>query len=478
MNNVTNLINPNFRAFDIVLKEGEGPFLYRKDELLAGIEKWTSIILSNTNVKNPKIGLTHEVNFEYMCILYAALNVGANLIILEARYQTGAKHDTFLPLDLMIIDHIDSTQPHIVKYFTEVSTVIIDCDKVGEYTNHVAEEFDQSQYTMISATSSGTTEKPKEIPHYYNYMLKMAKRNADVFKFAGRTAHTKILHHGSSLPAYFLPAILSPDANMQVNLPYPVNIVGKGGWSPALIGDVLDSSFTCWLEYLDINHILLSYVEMAEDVLKSIHRRNAYFTDLTIYVLTYIRPEWYEYIKGRNIKIVSLFGSTESCGTVMVSELNNTNADTFDNTIYRSLDDCFIITTDPDGTRLQNEYIDVVVGDIFEDLGNNQYRHLGRADKCRINDVDLNLTKILSLVEKLNINGQLIVDTVMGKLYLALWDNNLDIKQTSYIINKQLATEYSQLVQISKCLHLDKPKYMSGIKLNMDFLRQDFRTGV
>lgn len=476
MSNVEHLISPNFRAFDVVLKEGEGPFLYRRDELIAGIEKWTDIILSHTSVKNPKIGLTHEVNFEYMCILYAALNVGANLIILEARYQPGAKHDPFLPLDLMIYDHIDSTQPHIVKYFGGVSTKVIDCADVGEYSHHSVDAFDLSTYTMISATSSGTTEKPKEIPHFYNYMLAMVERNAKVFKFAGRTAHVKILHHGSSLPAYFLPAVMSTDANMHVNLPYPTG-VGEG-WSPALIGDILDTSFTCWLEYLDINHILLSYVEMAEDVLKSIHRRNAYFTDLTIYVLTYIRPEWYKYIQGRNIKIVSLFGSTESCGTVMISELNNDNGPTFDNTIYRPLDDCFKITADPQGTRLQNDYIDVVVGDVFEDLGNNQYKHLGRADKCRINDVDLDLTDILTMVEKLNINGQLTVDTVMGKLYLALWDNNLDIKQTSYIINKQLASKYSSMVQVSKCLPLDKTQFMSGIKLNMEQLREEFRRSV
>ena len=471
-------IAKQIRVFENVLREGEGPFLYRHDELLKGIEEWTSRILSATTVKNPKIGISTEFNFRYFCILYACLNVGANLVILDAAHKHGSKHDPFLPLDLIIYDYILSQDPHAINYWSKNATVVLDCDKLPDFTVHSADPVDLNKFTMISATTSGTTATPKVVPHTYEYMLKCSERALKIFNFSGRIAHVKILHHGSTLPVFFLPSVLSDASNFHYCAPYPANPMGMGGWSPEGIADVLDASYTRWMEYLDINHMLLPYTEIVEDILKSINRLDAYFTDLTLYTLSYIRPEWAELIRGRNIRVISIFGCTEASGPVLLSHLGNDNVDTFNNAVFYAVDDFFTITPVSNGTRIQNDYVDVVMGDLFEPLGNNRYKHLGRSDICRINDVQINVAEVLALVEKLGIKGQLVIDTQMEKIYLALWGKDLDVTKTSYIINKKLLSMYSHVVKVSKTAIMDKDYYMSGIKLNMELLRHDFRNNV
>ena len=474
---MSDLISKNFRAFETVLREGKGPFLYRRNELEQGIREWRSRILSATQVKNPKVGIGVEFNFNYFCILYACLDIGANLVILDGVARAGAKHDPYLPLDLMILDRIHNQNPTAMSYWHANATVVLDCDNLPEYTEQDI-QVDTSQLSMISATSSGTTDTPKAISHTYEYMLACARRAQEVFDFKGRVAHVKILHHGSSLPVFFLPSVLSDAGTFHYCAPYPADAMGAGGWSPAGIANVLDESYTPWLEYLDINHILLPYTEIVEDILKSIVRTNAYFTNLTLYTLSYIRPEWAELIRGRNISVVSIFGCTESSGPTLINRLGNANLDEFDNTVFYAPDNFFTITPESNGTRFQNEWVDVVMNDIFIPLGNSRYQHMGRSDVCRINDVELDVASVLSLVEQMGIKGQLVIDTNLSKIYLALWDNNLDISQCCYIINKQLSKQYSNLVKVSKCLILDKATFMSGIKLNMEYLRQEFRRSV
>jgi len=467
--NVENLISKDFRLFEVALKDGDGPFLYRYDELMSGIKKWTNILLSATSKKNPTVGINHDLDLTYFSVFYACINIGATFVILDGIFNEQSKHKEFLPIDIVITNDAARQEFNNKDYWPGRAHIVINSDHLPEWSVKHADPLDMANLPLLKLVSSGTTGTPKKLAQNYDFFFDVARRNTKVFNFnKGRVAHVKVINHTGTVSVFFLPAVM--DNNFHYIAPWPQ------GQNEKEILENLSLSFTKWIEYLDINHIILPYIDMNELLLKSINECNAQFTDLTLYALTYIRPEWAELIKGRNIKIVSVFGSSETSGPVFLNYLDNTNLNTFDSTIFYSPDDYYNLTLLPDGTRVQNQYIDVVMNDRFKQIGENKYQHLGRSDKNRINDIDIDLSEVLNLAEKLGFNGQLVFDKLMGKIYLAMWDNKLDIKKIEILINKKLEIRYTKLVQISKSAVLDKNHYMSGIKVDMESLRIAFRT--
>ena len=85
---LNDLICQDFRCFQFATSEESGRFVFHKhDQLKSGVEKWTKIFQGLSLRKNPKIGIIHELNFEYICILFAAIQVGANFVILDSRFD-------------------------------------------------------------------------------------------------------------------------------------------------------------------------------------------------------------------------------------------------------------------------------------------------------------------------------------------------------------------------------------------------------
>jgi acyl-CoA synthetase (AMP-forming)/AMP-acid ligase II len=454
-----------------VLREGEGPFLNRYDELITAINKWQKIIQSNTTVENPKVGIIHELNFEYVALIYACINIGAEFIILDGIFNNNSKHNEFLPLDLVIGDHIID-QINSRAYWIEHNTPIVDFNSTySESDNLVVSDLNKiSNYFLLGAATSGTTGSPKKVEHTYDFMLDLAVRNADILKLSGRVAHIKNLHHGSSLPVFFLPSLIT--SNFHFYTPLPVLTETEEALKH------LSYYFTKWIEYLDINHINVPYTDLVENILKSIDQHNAQFSNLTLYTLSYIRPEWAQLIKGKNIKIVSIFGCTETSGPVLINQLDNTNLDTFDNTIFFALDDFYQIELLPHGTKVNDckNRVNFTMSDIFTKVGSNEYKHQGRSDICRINDIELNISTIHNVANLVGIDGQIVVDKNRQKLYLAVWDNS-EVLQSAKKVDTKLAELYynSGPVKLSLAKHLDKNKYLSGIKVDMEKLRREFR---
>jgi len=481
ISNLSDLVNSNARFFQASIDDdGNGPFIYRHHHLEKGITKWINIYRSlNLQKTNPSIGLLHELNFEYICMLYAAIGIGANFVVLESKFDDSSSHKDFMPLDILVYDDTLDNMCDDMSYWNNNSQHRIDSRLLPKIkssdentdTNDISSidlNFDWSKTQMLSSATSGSTGVSKKITHNYQYILDISQRNAEVLNFNGRVVHIKNLYHGSTMPVFYLPALLKSDFHFCAPWIDSSNLEE--------IEKYIKNQLS-WTEYLDINHILFPYTFMMDNFLNSVVKFNMSFTDLTVYTLSYIKPQYKNLIKGRNIKIVSIFGCTETSGPVMINSLTDSNAEEFDPTIFYTLDDYFTLTLLPDGTRVQtkNGWIDHVMDDKFKKIDHNCYQHLGKSNQYRINDVKIDLAKISNISKLIGFDGDIIVDEPQQSLYLVLWNND-DLQHLQDVVNQQLNLMFgSELVHISKAANLNKLEFISGIKINQDMIRQYFR---
>lgn len=479
MMDLNDFINKNLRVFQLALDEdGNGPLLHKPHHLQAGIAKWQQIFRSlDLDRPNPTIGLLHHLNFEYICMLYAAMSMGVNFVVLDARFDDQSTHKVFLPLDILVYDDNMDIMCDDPEYWKQNARNHIDArqvpkTRIGEADTgvraDVALDFDPAQAQILSSTTSGSTGQAKIVTHSYQYILDIAQRNADVLGFQGRAAHIKNLYHGSSMPVFYLPSLIRSDFH------YCVPWAGTS--SLAEVKRYVKNDLG-WSEHLDINHILFPHTYMIDKFLETVVDQNMIFSDLTVYTLSYIKPEYHRAIRGRNIRIVSIFGCTETSGPVLINTLSNDNIDEFDPMIFYSLDDFFEITLLPDGTRVRskNGLVDHVMSDKFELISDGCYRHLGRSDLYRINDVVIDLARLADIRARFSTDLDIIIDTVEQKLYLALWEEQ-DPKEITDQVNQELDQTFgSELLYISETSNLNKLDYISGIKLSQELVREHFR---
>jgi hypothetical protein len=476
---LSSLIHKDFRAFQFVSLDDDQFAFYKHDQLNHGVEKWIKILKDLDLAENPKIGIIHELNFEYICIIFAAISIGANFVILDTRFDENSKHKIFLPLDVVIYDYTIDIKCDDLSYWDHGTQHLIDArliSKTSIYDVSTVDvvnanfKFDLSQTNILSATTSGTTGPVSPIAHSYQYLLDISQRNSKILDFSGRVAHLRNLYHGSSLPVFYLPSMI--DSNFHFCIPW----INEQGDNQEL--DLYLKSMTIQSELLGINHILFPYDYMIKKFLQSVSKSNLIFDNLKIYTLSYINEEYKSLIKDRNIEIVSIFGCTETSGPIMINTLSTANLDTFDPSIFHTVDDFFELTLLPNGTqvRSKNGLVDHFMHDIFEKIDDTHYKHMGRSNFYRVNETIIDSIKINNILDHLKIDGNIVVDSESQAIYLALWDHS-DAATMVTLVNQELSTAFdNNRLQVTKCSNLNKFDFMSGIKLNLEIVKKFFRS--
>ena len=146
---------------------------------------------------------------------------------------------------------------------------------------------------------------------------------------------------------------------------------------------------------------------------------------------------------------------SETSGPVLINKASNYE---FAPNKFYPMDDFYKLDI-VDGHLSVNEYVS---SDKFTKWGAAYIFH-GRDDLIRINDVELPLQQYNSYVE----NGEVIVDSLYNKIYLALWEET-DVEE--------IQSKFDSRHIISKSEVLDKSMFMSGIKLDIQALREHFRS--
>lgn len=462
-------ISKNFRLFNDYTKTWQDRSL-----LIDFVDHWKIIFVEKNKLKiGDRVGLGFpSTDIYYFSALIAAAELGLTLVVLDISNQNALPKDAtqqnkFFPLDLFLSGRELKPEKHDYYSSNSLQTEYwhvwdsYQTTSSGWWDNPVRSTIDPDS-DLLLCTSSGTTGTPKKVNHTHRFLFNVGQRNSKLFKFDGNVLHIRNLHHGSSLATYFIPSLMSDEC--QGHFVFNLDSI-----------DSIEQLIRYCIDH-DINHIQFPYVTMAERFLKQAADRNYKFNNLTIYILSYINPAWQSLVdQCGGVKIVSVFGCNETSGPLFINTMNAGQTD-FDHKTFESTDDFYGFDfNDQDQllVTLHDYKKSIVMQDAFQRNG-NKFRHLGRNDLVRINDVEVDLFWLLELTKTQNLNAQIILDRDREKLYLAVWDQS-DLATLVNQLNLIISNKYNNQVFIDSAKHLNFDECLTGIKLDHEIVRNIFR---
>lgn len=432
------------------------------------VQHWKVVFVNKNQLcKGHKIGLGFPLtDIYYFAAVIAASELGLQLVVLDVHAHRPGQSDHF-PLDLFVSGLGLSQEKH--NYYAALSKQteywhVWDTYQLQDHSSWQpsVNRFAKPADILLLANSSGTTDRPKTVRLSQQFLCAVANRNQRLWQFDGNVVHVRNLHHGSSLATYFMPALMSDQCN------------GHFVYNFAALNQIPDLAQFC-SDY-KINHIQLPTTQSIDAFLSAAVSHGIVFDNLNLYTLSYINSNWQEsMIKCHIASIVSVFGCNETSGPLFTNTLT-ADSQQFDAKTFQCLDNFYQF----DFNELDQLVVNhsdlaqpVVMQDAFQQQG-TQFVHLGRNDITRINDVVVDVFWLLELCRTLGINGQLVVDKLCEKLYLALW-NNLDTEQCAKHLNAVIQERYGNSVCVNQMQVLDAADFVQGIKLDHEALRQFFR---
>jgi hypothetical protein len=224
---------------------------------------------------------------------------------------------------------------------------------------------------------------------------------------------------------------------------------------------------------------MIPYVYSIQDYLNNIDPTNLH-SNTTIYTLSTIKDEWASLTKKNVIKnIISFFGTSETCGPIFINESNDPN---FVHNKFKLIDDYYKISFTKE--NLLEVIIPVINKKVCtndEFITNSEYfYHKGRKDLIRINDFEVDTKKFDMILYQLSsiLDGKFIYDTASNEIYLAVWNDvpNLDVL-IKKINNKILHFSWNCHF-ISKYKILNYKSFFTGVKIDIQLLKDYFRENV
>ena len=479
------IISDNFLGIDLLSGEK-----YDKDRLCLVIDRWKYYLINECNAKKgDKIIITDDISVNFLALCFACFELSlVSVIAHEEPVHLLAGHKivnpkllNFLPMDITVLgrnmDNLNKEDPFFIKcnFFKENSVISTTTHDFREYNfpedlGEVSKIRPDENDILMLTTSSGSTGTAKVVQHTHKFFYELCKRNSE--RFAGNVAHIQNLHHGSSLSVFYLPSLFSDS----VTTHYFLSCSPTGA-----------RRFVEYTREIDLNHISFPYTLYANNFFSAMEEKNVRFPNLRVSLLSYIPKDNLKYIREEYIsEIESIFGSNETAGPVFLSTVNKANLESYDSTKFYKYDEFYHIELEDNNLKVSLPVYNLAVrtNDLF-DLKDGFYKHLGRSDLLRINDVVVNLNSIDVICKNLDNNILIVTDTIENKLYLLIQKNsNLDgniteiEKLVSQINNKLFETFNSDRVVIDKYLIEDVSKFITGIKIDRELIREYFRNHV
>ena len=456
------LINPSITYKD---HDGNGNFVsYDYSNIDTLINTYKNLLVSKGARKDHSIVIGQQANISQIAMVFASAELGLKIVIsgnplppytkMENYVfgQINSKLRQMLPIDFFITESIHQTDKY--QLFKDICrTTIVVSEEALDATNNNTIWADENTI-LIKCTSSGTTGIPKTVTHTHGFLSQLILRNSK--QFYGKMGMLSNLAHGSSPAVYYLPGLLSKDTTEYINLP------NKDTESLLEVSVLLEKN------NMSLDHILSPYSLYIDKLASS----DKSIKGCVLHTLGIIRKEWLPLLDQRRIKdIISIFGTNESSGPFM---LNNASDPNFSEDSYYIVDDFYTM----DLNSLNELEITMPVyntllktNDIFLKDG-NKFIYKGRSQLYRINDLDIDVNRIQSEINKL-MSADLIVDTHKDSIYLAIWEDTDDknIKQ----INNLLRYHSDGLHFIKKYARLNSSDYLNGVKIDKEMIREFFR---
>jgi acyl-CoA synthetase (AMP-forming)/AMP-acid ligase II len=475
------IINPNLT----IIEPNDGNLdKFNFEKLSKNIDYWKYFLVEECGAKKQDkilIGIV-ESDLKYISLCFAAFELSLKVVIVDY-----GRHDDFVknyddpktrllsPIDIFVYDldnHRFKKSPKHIFFSKHSSRSFninqynpkkIDKKKLQDISNIRPSEDD----ILMVCTSSGTTDTPKIVTHTHEFLYELCKRNSSMF--SGSCVHSNNLNHGSSLAVYFLPTLMSKDVKEHF-------LIGFNIAEPEYFIEMLKD--------YDICNIIFPYTENINKFLQVSKKKKIKWPHLTVSLLTYIPADWKNIIQeGYVKKFVSIFGSNETSGPVLLSTLSLENVKDFTSNRFFKLDNFYNITFDKDGhifAELPIYNKTIMTNDIFQKKDNFLF-HKGRNDLIRINGVEINLQILSEFEYEFEEKFSIITDKIQNKLYLAIWEEmnkKTALKLTNSLIKRLQKIFKSRNISISKFECLKKDKFKYGIKIDKELIREYFRSNV
>lgn len=455
---------------------------FNKIDLVNRIDLWKYALKFKCKAERGEsilIGM-QNLNIDYLAACFAAAELSLKIVIVDYSRNDDFKDLTYYdpktkilsPIDIFLHDFSKKQfeeHPKALSKFIFFSNCSKRTYSVFEDINFEIENIEDYERTksifadpkdiVMRCTSSGTTGTPKIVEHSHEFLYVVSKRNS--IKFRGKCLHVRNLNHGSSLAVYLLPTLISNNVNAHIF--YDLDE------TKPLDDFVRDlQKFSNGLEY-----VIFPYPFMIDEFIDASIRNNVNWPILNVQTLSYIQDKPKQAVSKNIIRsITSIFGSNETSGPVFTAYIDKNNS-TQDSSLFDHTDDLYKIKIYDNkllGITLPVYGNEIITNDLFEQQG-VFYRHKGRSDLIKINGEILDI-KIVNELNNKNMLSYIVTDTVKNCLYLAFWnreDEELKIDYFNFFKNN------FNRVQIEKTAVLNKNKFLTGIKIDNELLREYFR---
>lgn len=480
------VINPNINFIDL----GKKPKSYSYEDLCYFIDYIKDILVNKYHCKRGEsvlIGI--NASTLQVATFFACAELGLQVLIFDhgrddnwiSTDYIDPKTKSLMPMNYYIVELTTSIRANMPssdkpygltrhQFFTTIAdhSITLDFKKISSKENIVnpTNVNAQSDDILLKCTSSGTTGTAKVVRHTHEFFNKLICRNRSFFY--GPVCMVMNLNHGSSPATYFLPALCSEKTTHFIS--YKMQLTADYNEVRNFVPNFKEMKN--YVQLFNIKHLMLPYTHLIKLFFDS-----GEYPGLTLYTLSTIQQSWVDYYKKGNIEnIISFFGCNETSGPLLINEIKDSD---FSESRYKLYDDFYVLNTN-NGENLEVTMpvygTKISTNDKFDHV-NTYFYHKGRNDLYRVNGTFVDLFEYNIIISE-QLDAILVVDTMKDSLYLAIWKDDIDCATKIVNLNTRLNKVSKGSHKIDKFALLDQNRFYTGVKLDMELLRDYFRNFV
>lgn len=456
--------------------DGKTEYTHTREDFVESVKHWKNILGEQGNVQlGHKVGSGIKIlNLRYASLLYAISELGGINLVLDrsAGSNQPPRCRVLAPFDLFIVNDVENQiDPSAVELINQYSLKKLRADIWFDYASTQSHKFAEQTVPsgddlFMLTTSSGSTGTPKIIGYTHQWLSRLGEYCAQVLNYQStdRVLHLTSLHHGGSAGVFFFPTMQHCQHHY---FDYALNAT-----------EAKQKEIAKTIAEKRINKVVFPNSLSLDRVLSYMP---AIDHDCCFYSLQANHRSWIQESRRTGIKIISIFGASETLGPIFINTIDPNTPDSHSVLNYgKPLPGFYSVEI----TNQQLQVSDItgkvnMLSDKFAVDHNGEYHYQSRSDLIRVNEVTLQFADLHNIVLKHfdDLSAALLADTTANKIYLLL-ASHLNSDSTTA---EKIAAVDADLKTINPILKIDHVDFvemttlLAGIKLDRAAAINHFR---